>query len=228
MIGMLVDVVIPCFNDGATIVKIIQSIQRSTFVNRIFVVDDGSNIKTKEILSNIDHIELIEHQHNLGKSKALLTGFRQSKTEKIVFIDSDLLGFSTYDFNQLVEASENCDMVLGFRKRGMPLSRLSGFSLAYTGERVLSRQTINRNLQIFDVDGYLIEPALNKSLFGKVKIKAVDLKGTSQVFRVKKVGLKGLWADIKLRLDYLKYLGIGDFCFQLKFARQLSRCKAKK
>ena len=59
------------------------------YVDRVIVVDDGSTDKTAEI-AVLAGAEIIKHKTNMGKGKALKTGFEAAKgAEIIVTLDAD-------------------------------------------------------------------------------------------------------------------------------------------
>ena len=91
---MKVSIVIPCFNEEATILEIINAVRNSSIeCKQIIVVDDGSTDKTREILKlfhDKDQIEVIYHDKNKGKGAALKTGFAAANGDICVVQDADL------------------------------------------------------------------------------------------------------------------------------------------
>jgi len=63
--------VVPAFNEGSSIVSLINAIRRHLPV--VIVVDDGSTDKTPE-LARTAGAEVVRHERNLGKGAALKTG----------------------------------------------------------------------------------------------------------------------------------------------------------
>ena len=87
----LVTIVIPCYNDKDYIQETVNSVLCQNFRDfEIIIVDDGSNLETKAILSNIQHekITLIS-QENQGLSAARNTGIKKAKGSYILTIDDD-------------------------------------------------------------------------------------------------------------------------------------------
>lgn len=86
-----VSVVIPCFNDSKFVEQAIDSILSQTYkCHEIIVVDDGSNIETKNVLKTISSkITKLITQDNQGQSVARNVGIRESKGKYILVLDSD-------------------------------------------------------------------------------------------------------------------------------------------
>jgi glycosyltransferase involved in cell wall biosynthesis/CheY-like chemotaxis protein len=79
--------IIPAYNEQVSIGSMV--LKTKKYVDRVIVVDDGSTDKTSEI-AILAGAELIKHQKNKGKGKALETGFKAAKgAEIIVTIDGD-------------------------------------------------------------------------------------------------------------------------------------------
>jgi glycosyltransferase involved in cell wall biosynthesis len=89
----LVDVVIPTYNRRGLLPRAIASIRAQTVpVNRIYIVDDGSQDGTVEWMRSMtatDHkLVLIERRHG-GANLARNAGIARSQAEWIAFLDSD-------------------------------------------------------------------------------------------------------------------------------------------
>ena len=76
---MKLSIVIPCFNEKATILELIGAVQSAPIQDKqIIIIDDGSTDGTRGILKGIegeDDIDIIYHEKNKGKGAALSTGF---------------------------------------------------------------------------------------------------------------------------------------------------------
>ncbi|MBO4736623.1 MAG: glycosyltransferase family 2 protein, partial [Paludibacteraceae bacterium] len=72
--------VIPIYNNSKTISKVAKSVTQ--FVDRVYVVDDGSDEETKSVLTELssqeDGIKILTLSVNSGKGKALTTGFAEA------------------------------------------------------------------------------------------------------------------------------------------------------
>jgi len=212
----IADIIIPCFNDGGRISRVISALVGTEEINKIIVVDDGSKKSTKSVLSKLNGVELVTHLENQGKTAALYTGLKKCTAEVVVFLDADLVGINNEHVKDLINGlSDGVVMVLGQREKENFIGRITGIGVAYTGERVFWRKTLVENMDIFNVTGYLIEPELNKRFFYKNVSKVVMMRGVKQVNKVFKSGLVGLMADFKMFGTFIRYLGIKEFFRQI-------------
>ena len=99
---MKLSIIIPVFNEEATIEKIISKVKSVKFPIKwqIIVVNDGSDDKTSLILAKIksSNVKIVNHRTNLGKGAAIRTGIKHAQSEIISIQDADL----EYDPNDLL------------------------------------------------------------------------------------------------------------------------------
>ncbi len=226
-----ISVIVPCYNEEKRILPIIKSLKLSPSVTEIIVVDDGSDKKSQKILSHLSGIKLITHPQNLGKAKALYHGLCASQGNIVVFVDSDLIGFTPRHLQLLVNPiiKHGYDLTIGDIECILFPFKLSGYSACYSGERAFNSRLLKKYPQIFSaggyVDGFLVEAEMNRVFFGKYKIAKVLLDGVGAHYKISKYGITGFLNDIKVMRRCLNYLGIKEELKQLKFIRSLGYLK---
>jgi len=81
--------IIPVYNHAATVAQVVKDALALHFP--VFVVDDGSTDTTYEQIKEIEGIQILRHQQNLGKGAAIMTGFAAAAavTDWAITIDAD-------------------------------------------------------------------------------------------------------------------------------------------
>jgi glycosyltransferase involved in cell wall biosynthesis len=130
---MKLSVVIPCYNEEATIDKIVAAVRESPYKpSEIIVVDDcsrdGSKAKLEELKARGWINRLIHHQVNSGKGAALSSGFREATGDIVVVQDADL-EYDPNEYPKLIQPilDGKADVVYGSRFRGHEAHRVLYF-----------------------------------------------------------------------------------------------------
>ena len=85
-----VSIILPTYNRADTIMRAIQSILDQTFQDwELFVIDDGSSDRTRQLDLVVDRRINLIRQENQGVYAARNTGLRASSGRYIAFLDSD-------------------------------------------------------------------------------------------------------------------------------------------
>ena len=120
---MLLSVIIPCYNEAATIRQILQLVREVNLDKEIIVVDDHSADQSYQILQaeaeNDLRMRVIRHPRNLGKGASIRTGLREARGEIVVIQDADL-EYDPQDYYELVRpiVEGRVDVVFGSRFLG--------------------------------------------------------------------------------------------------------------
>jgi glycosyltransferase involved in cell wall biosynthesis len=111
-------VVIPCYNEEATIQSLVNLVLDSKWVAEIIVVDDGSKDRSREILASINNakVRVVLHDVNQGKGAALRTGFQHATSEFVIVQDADL-EYDPSEYPLVLEPllDDRADVVFGSR-----------------------------------------------------------------------------------------------------------------
>jgi glycosyltransferase involved in cell wall biosynthesis len=159
---MKLSIVIPIYNEKATLEEIFQLVQATPYDKEIIAVDDASTDGSREILTRLaqqyNNVKAFYHQCNQGKGAALRTGFAQVTGDVVIIQDADL-EYRPADYPSLLEPIEQdvADEVYGTRLVGGRPHRVL-FFWHYLGNRaVTTLSNIFTNLNLSDMEvGYKV------------------------------------------------------------------------
>lgn len=157
---VLLSVVIPVYNERATIEAVIAAVREQPYDLDIVIVDDGSTDGTREWLAELDvpNVRTILHEHNRGKGAAVRTGFAHVKGDITLIQDADL-ECSPADFPVLLEPilEGHADVVFGSRFVGSRMRRVGSFRHAFANRMLTSLSNLMTNLNLTDMEvGYKV------------------------------------------------------------------------
>jgi glycosyltransferase involved in cell wall biosynthesis len=150
---MKLSIVIPVYNEEATLAEIIKRVQATPYNKELIIVDDASQDKSRDIIQALakeyDNIKIFFHERNQGKGAALRTGFGQVTGDVVLIQDADL-EYNPADYPDLLKPIERgvADVVYGSRLIGSAAHRVL-FFWHYVGNKVvttLSNMFTNLNL----------------------------------------------------------------------------------
>ena len=149
---MKLSIVIPVYNEAATIAQLIERVRAVPIPKEIIVVDDCSKDGTRSVLEALppaEDLRRLYHEVNRGKGAALRTGFAAATGDVVVVQDADL----EYDPNEYPKllapiADGRADVVFGSRFAGGECHRVLYFwhSLGNRFLTLLSNAFTNLNL----------------------------------------------------------------------------------
>ena len=138
---MKISVVIPAYNEAATIVQVVERVRAVDLDKEIVIVDDASVDGTwdrlLELKQRFDDLTVIRHEVNRGTGAALRTGFGAATGEIVVIQDADLEN-DPAEFPKLTAPilAGEADVVYGSRFLDNP--ELDRRSASYVANRVLT------------------------------------------------------------------------------------------
>ena len=154
---MKISIVIPCFNEKNTILKIIEKVKReNNYQKEIIVIDDFSTDGTREILqekikNNID--KLILNEKNFGKGYSVRQGIKVASGDIILIQDADL-EYDPLDYPKLIEPINKgyADVVYGSRFIGSEEKRVLFFWHSLGNFVLTTLSNILSNINLTDME----------------------------------------------------------------------------
>jgi glycosyltransferase involved in cell wall biosynthesis len=151
--GECLSVVVPAYNEEATLVAVIQRVLSIPHLVEVVIVDDGSSDRTgdiaEELASLFPKVKAVRRPVNGGKTEALKTGFAATTGDIVIVQDADL----EYDPAEIAEViapilEGAADVVYGSRFLVRKAARVLYFYhyLANKGLTFLSNVFTNVNL----------------------------------------------------------------------------------
>jgi glycosyltransferase involved in cell wall biosynthesis len=209
-------VIVPVYNEEATIASIIERVSAVPVDKEIIVVDDGSTDATARILRGLQvpGLKVIHHSSNRGKGAAVATAIFHAQADYAVIQDADLEYDPQDCLKLLAEVKEGrADLALGARftkgYRGLLVHRAGNRFLTWLvntlfGTRLndcftcykLCRREVLRNLGLkarsFDIEIEIIARAVRRGLRVRELPIAYHPRSYAQGKKIRL--LDGLWA----------------------------------
>lgn len=138
-----VTIIIPAYNEEATIIQLLEKVQAvkvENFSLEVLVIDDGSADRTAELLEEKPELytQFIKRPSNGGKGAAVVDGLIQASGDYILFQDADL-EYDPSEYQKLFNTISrfSADVVIGSRFIAPEYTRVSYFWHKF-GNRILT------------------------------------------------------------------------------------------
>ena len=126
-----ITIIIPVYNEGPSLQKVLLDIQENYYDSEIIVINDGSTDDTINKIKGFN-VKVIQHHINKGYGAALKSGIKLAKNNIIISIDADG-EHDVKDIKSLLRYIDSFDMVVGKR-----VGRTDLYSWKNAGRRILN------------------------------------------------------------------------------------------
>lgn len=227
--GLRLSVVVPVFNERATLEEIVRRIRAVPVPKEILLIDDGSTDGTRDVLATLEgesDIRVLFHERNQGKGAAVRTGFSKATGDIVLIQDADL-EYDPAQYLRLIQpiVEGAADVVYGSRFLPTGPHRVLYF-WHYVGNRALTMlSNIFTDLNLSDMETCYkvfrrevveaITPTLKEDRFGidpeltakiarrHYRIYEVGISYFGRTYQEgKKIGLRDAWRVFLCILRY--------------------------
>ena len=121
----LLSVIVPCYNERATVAELLRRVREVLIDKEIIVVDDKSTDGSKDVVAALaaqwPEIRHILQPQNQGKGAALRRGIEEARGEIVIIQDADL-EYDPEEFPKIIQPiiDGHADVVFGSRFEGYP------------------------------------------------------------------------------------------------------------
>ncbi len=138
-----VSAIIPAYNEGPRIGRVLRILLKTPLINEIIAVDDGSIDNTKNVIADLSKkypkIRFLRNTSNKGKAYSVDRAVNESSGDILFFCDADLTGITPSIIKEIIEPvlHDKYDMFIG--ARGNIMQRSIKKWAINSGERALKR-----------------------------------------------------------------------------------------
>lgn len=148
-------VVMPAYDEEATVAAAVDAVLASPWVAQLVVVDDCSTDATPRILEGItdERVTRLRHGINQGKGAALRTGIAHATAEFVVIQDADL-EYDPAEYGKLLQPllDGSADVVYGSRFAGGESHRVLYFWHSVGNKMLTLASNMVTNLNLTDME----------------------------------------------------------------------------
>ena len=218
-----ITLLIPFFNEGERILRVLEKMTQIPEIDQIICVDDGStDNSSQEILKHFD-VEIIRLPHNTGKSAAVRAGMNHVVNEWVFLCDADLSQIEVEEFRTACQfvRSDQADMVVLRRTKAPWFVKFDRGDILFSGERIVKTRDLK---EVFskEIEHYQLEIAINQWMLDHQKKAYWFPSSVTNTYKFQKLGLaKGLTKEFRMWYNLVYFIGPANYIRQIRsFATQ--------
>lgn len=156
-IAPCLSVVMPVYNEAATVDQVIRAVLAQRPVQELIIVDDCSKDGTWDVLQKIERetkrIRLIRHEKNQGKGAALRTGIKHATSPIVIIQDADF-EYNPTEYHLVLSPilGGKADVVYGSRFLGSTAHRVLYYWHSVGNKLLTTLSNMATNLNLTDME----------------------------------------------------------------------------
>lgn len=209
---MKVTAVVPVYNEERTIGNVLETLNSSSKIDKIVVINAGSTDNTPKIIKKFrsKKVRTITLKSPIGKGGTVKKATRCVDSDIVFMCDADLHGLKEENIKQILEPVETgkAGMCIGIRKNPIIGGYFIDRMILTGGERAILANIFKKAIKNPLIEGWGIESVLNYYCKkDKYKITTVNMEGVTHTLRSRKKNwfsfLDEIRDVIKVRLKLL-------------------------
>jgi len=150
-------VVMPVYNEAATVVEIAEKVLEQPSVKELIMVNDASTDSTGKIIDQfadaLENVRVFHQEFNQGKGAALRTGFQHATGPYVIIQDADL-EYDPTEYPLLLEPvlQDRADVVYGSRFLGSSAHRVLYFWHSIGNRFLTLMSNMSSDLNLTDME----------------------------------------------------------------------------
>lgn len=216
---------LPFYNEGQRVKKVIAVISQVPSFSQIVVVDDGSTDSIyQQLISQYPQIELVRLEVNRGKSEAVALGLNKIKSQYVFLCDADLSNLRVEEIELALQkiTDSAVDMIILNRvcpnQKHQTTSELmvkTGVACLFSGDRVLRTADLQAIMKE-QPRSYQLEVAINQYMIENQKRVGWIKSSAQNHYTYEELGLFETFLKyLKMVFSMIRWTGPAGLIYQL-------------